>query len=259
MNNMDIEKDWNEMAQAYEEFTSGENSYSNKIEWRAIKTMLPNLKDKRVVDLGCGTGRFSFLLEEFQPKQIVGLDMSEAMIEIGKEIKNQRGSIVQFLHKNIEDIFEIQDNSFDFVFSSTTLHYIENLNVVMREIYKILAKEGTCILSVINPVYSACYPVIKEDGSFPKDEDWTIRYLDKSLRAYIQPWIEYNDKMKDSLSYSYHHTMADYINAIAKSGLVIEELVEPLPPEEWKTCNLDRYLGYINTPVYTVFKLKKCR
>jgi len=36
-----------------------------------------------------------------------------------------------------------------------------------------------------------------DNRDFPKDEDWTIRYLDKRLRGYIQPWIEYNDKIKN--------------------------------------------------------------
>lgn len=257
MDNKEIEANWNEMAQAYEDFTCGEDSYSNQIEWKSIKTMKLNLKGKKLLDLGCGTGRFSFLFEEFKPKQVLGIDMSEKMIQIGKGIAKERKSIVQFLQSDIENMSNIQDNSFDFIFSSTTLHYIKNLDGIMKEINRILVKEGTCILSVINPVYSACYPIINDNRDFPKDEDWTIRYLNKRLRGYVQPWIEYNDKIKDFLSYSYHYTMSDYINAIVKSGLQIEELIEPLPPEEWREKNSGRYNAYMDTPIYAIFRIKK--
>lgn len=228
----EIKINWDNMAQAYEDFTSDEDSYSNLIEWKNIKTIIPDLEDKVILDLGCGTGRFSFLFEEYNPKQIIGIDISEEMIKIGKDIADKKGSKVHFIQNDIENLSEIETDSIDFVFSSTVLHYIEDLSGVMKEINRVLVPGGTCILSVINSVYSACYPVSHNNGDFPKDEEWTVKYLDKSLRGYIQPWIEYNDDIENFLSYSYHHTMADYVNSIVKAGLQLEELLEPLPPEE---------------------------
>lgn len=55
----EIERNWDEMAKTYEEFTEEEDSYSYTIEWPCIKEMLPGLNGKTVLDLGCGTGRFS--------------------------------------------------------------------------------------------------------------------------------------------------------------------------------------------------------
>lgn len=257
MENEEVEFNWDKMAEAYEAFTNGEDSYSNVIEWRNIEKLIPSLENKIILDLGCGTGRFSFLFEQYRPRQIIGIDISEEMIKIGKKIGQERNSIVEFVQKDIEKLSDFQANSIDFIFSSTVLHYIEDLNPIMKEINRLLVPGGTCILSVINPVYSACYPVAKVNGTFPKDEEWTIKYLDKSIRAYIQPWIEYTDGIDNFLSYSYHHTMADYINSIVKGGLQIEELLEPLPPEEWKSSNAGRYNGYVETPVYAIFKLKK--
>ncbi len=61
---MTTEQNWNRMAAAYEDFTESECSYSYAIEWPCIQKMLPDIKDKAVLDLGCGTGRFTFLLEK---------------------------------------------------------------------------------------------------------------------------------------------------------------------------------------------------
>lgn len=257
MEKTDIKHNWDKMAQAYESFTSGKDSYSNLIEWKAIKTIIPDLKGKRILDLGCGTGRFSFLFEELKPSQIIAVDLSEEMIEIGKKTAEEKESIIQFIKNDIENLSAVTSNSIDLIFSSTTLHYIKNLNNIMDEISRILIPGGTCILSVIHPVYSACYPVSHNNGDFPKDEDWDVKYLDKSIRAYIQPWIEYNPEIENFLSYSYHHTMSDYINSIVKSGLQIKELLEPMPPEDWKENSPGRYYGFIETPTYAIFRAEK--
>lgn len=257
MDNLGIKENWNKMANEYELFTSDEESYSNLIEWKAIKAILPDLKDKSIIDLGCGTGRFSFLFESMNPKSIIGIELSEKMIELGLNNAKSKNSIVKFIHSNIEDLSNIKSESIDFVFSSTTLHYIKNLNNIMKEINRILISGGICVLSVIHPVYSACYPILHEKMDLPKDDEWTIRYLDERNRGYVQPWIEYNSNINNFLSFSYHHTIGDYINSIIKAGFQIVELLEPLPPNSWRESNPKKYYGFINTPTYAIFKIEK--
>ena len=141
-------------------------------------------------------------------------------------------------------------------FSSTTTHYIPDLESLLRNIGQCLKSGGTCILSVIHPVYSAMYP-IQHGDRFPDDEEWVVRYLDKRNRAYIQPWIEYNDQFENRLSTSFHYTFADYVNAIVKAGLSIQEAQEPLPPEAWKQTSPERYESFVETPTYLILKLGK--
>lgn len=108
----------------------------------------------------------------------------------------------------------------------------------------------------MHPVYTAQYPVDK-NGEFTSDDEWTVRYLDKSKRAYIQPWIEYNYSIQDYLSTSYHHTLGDYFNAIIGAGLKIDRVEEPYPPEKWKQDNYERYNSFIETPSYMIIRLSK--
>jgi len=257
MNCMDIKRNWDEMADEYELFTNDDDSYSNLIEWKTIKSILPDLNDKNIIDLGCGTGRFSFLFEGMNPKSILGIDLSEKMIEIGlNNVKNKK-SMVKLIHGNIENLLEIKSESIDFVFSSTTLHYIKDLDNIMKQINRILVSDGICILSVIHPVYSACYPILHENKDLPNEDEWGIKYLDNRKRGYVQPWIEYDSNVNNFLSFSYHHTMSDYINSMNSAEFQIEKLLEPLPPNNWRVDNPERYYSFINTPTYAVFKIKK--
>lgn len=251
-----IEKNWDEMSKAYEDFTENEDSYSYAIEWPCIKKMLPSLHQKKILDLGCGTGRFDFLFEKENPFSILGIDISEEMLNIAKEKAVNKGSNVEFVKGDISNFRTYIDGKFDFIFSSSTFHYISDLKGLFDNIYNALDEKGICVISVMHPVYTAQYPVDK-NGEFPSDDEWIVRYLDKSERAYIQPWIEYNDNIKDYLSTSYHYTVGDYFNAIISAGLKIERVEEPYPPEKWKQDNYNRYNAFIETPSYMIVRLTK--
>ena len=49
-------------------------------EWPAIRAMLPDLRDLRVVDLGCGFGWFARWARENGAAHVLGLDLSEKML-----------------------------------------------------------------------------------------------------------------------------------------------------------------------------------
>ena len=80
---------------------------------------------------------------------------------------------------------------------------------------------------------------------------------ERRKRAYIQPRIEYNDEHENMLSRSYCHMFGNYVNAIFRAGLKIQEVREPVPPEEWKTENFGRYDHYIEMPAYLIFRLSR--
>lgn len=253
---MDIKQDWSSMVKAYEEFSTAKDSYSSNIEWPCIKNMMPDLTGKSILDIGCGTGIFTFLFEQYNPQKIVGIDLSNSMLEIARNKAVDRGSKAQFILGDASNINDVINEKFDFIFSSTTTHYIKNLQPFFKGIADNLADNGICILSIIHPIYSATYPV-SQGNTFPKDDDWKIRYLDNSLRAYIQPWIEYNDNIENHLSISYHHLFSDYINAAVQAGLKVCHINEPLPPEHWKNEFPDRYEGFIETPTFMIMEFSK--
>lgn len=254
MNN--IEENWNVMAMAYEDFTENSDSYSYTIEWPCIQKMLPNLKDKSILDLGCGSGRFTFLLEKEEPRIITGIDLSQQMLDIAREKSSSNNSKAVFVKGDINNLDLSKTGTVDFIFSSTTFHYIPDITSLFSQLYSLLNTGGSCILTLMHPVYTAGYPIDK-NGVFPSDDDWTIRYLDKSIRSYIQPWIEYNSLINNYLSSSYHHTFSDYFNAIIKAGFQIIQVEEPTPPDEWIERFYNRYDSFIQTPSFLILKLAK--
>ena len=256
VNRNTVKEEWNSMAAAYELFNNSPDSYSYTIEWPCIQELLPDLRGKSILDFGCGTGIFTFLLEKYYPSKIVGMDLSEEMLRIAIAKGAEKKSAAQFLLGDAGRLAAYFDERFDLIFSSTTTQYLSDLDGLFENIARVLKDDGCCILSVIHPVYSAQYP-IEHGDTFPEDDEWTVRYLDQRRRAYIQPWIEYNDSFENRLSRSCHHTFGDYVNAILRAGLRIQALREPLPPEKWKASCFGRYDGYIETPTFMILKLAK--
>lgn len=253
----DFKQNWDQMAKDYENFTNHQGSYSSCIELPSILQLLPDLTDKTILELGCGSGRFSFIFETMKPAHLIGIDFSEEMLAIARTIATEKNSKIQFLQGDISNLSNVPDASIDFIFASTVLHFIADLNRVMAEVSRVLKPDGTAIFSVIHPVYSAQYPIAHTDNKLPDDEEWKVQYLNKSMRAYVQPWIEFNPEVDNYLCKSYHHTFSNYLEAFIQNDLQLLAMREPTPPEAWKTEQPRKYFSYQKTPTYGIFKLAK--
>lgn len=117
--------------------------------WIEMRFLFDNylIPKERVLDLGCGNGRF---FEIFKEKNVdyVGIDGSEKLIEIAQkrysEAKFQIGNALNLPFPN---------NYFDKVYSIAVLHHIPSKklrNQFLKEAKRVLKKSGLLILTVWN-------------------------------------------------------------------------------------------------------------
>ena len=88
-------------------------------EWTAFRQLLPELRDKRVLDLGCGFGWHCRYAREQQAHSVVGVDLSEKMLARAKASTND--AAIEYRRLAIEDI-DFSAGAFDVVLSSLALH-----------------------------------------------------------------------------------------------------------------------------------------
>jgi len=62
-----------------------------------------DIKDKKVIDLGCGTGIFSFGAKITNAKEVIGIDIDEKVIEIAKDFAKKNNVEIQYFVKNVKD------------------------------------------------------------------------------------------------------------------------------------------------------------
>jgi len=250
-----VVQDWDRMAALYDAFVEQEHSYTHVIEHPAVQYLLPDVSDKRLLDAGCGSGASTFFLETFQPRQLVGVDISPEMVALAEQKKLRSGSAAQFVVGDCESLAQFAGASFDLIFSSCITHYLR-LDQFFTQCARVLAPAGTLLLSVVHPVYSAQYPLCRTDGRMPEDADWSVRYLDRSIRSYVQPWVALSDH-EPYLVESYHYTFGDYFKALAAAGFSLTAVEEPVPPSWFKALYPSRYEAYVQTPLYALFYCTK--
>lgn len=176
MNNFNLSeksKNYYEENDIYEIFSIAED-YPNKI----YKYLLPKVKDKVILDLGCGTGKF---MQKFykETKKYYGLDLSSEQLNIAKEKINSNN--VEFICCSAEDI-PLSDNSVDIIISTWVLGTIleeDRRNKVLEEMKRVLTKNGSIYL-VENDI----------GGEF---EEIRNRYPDISRTKKYNDWIESNN------------------------------------------------------------------
>ena len=104
---------------------------------------LDEIKNKKIMEIGVGSGRILKNLLKYSPNIVFGIEPSQA-IEVAK--LNTKSDKVNFLNIRGEDLnFE---NEFDYVFSLGVIHHIPNYEIVLKNIYKSLKPGGKFILWV---------------------------------------------------------------------------------------------------------------
>jgi SAM-dependent methyltransferase len=98
-------------AWAQEEITFGKW----KIPERELRVM-PELRDRDVVELGCGTAYFGAWLKRAGARRVVGVDVTPAQLETARRMNEEFGLGLEFLEENAEQT-SLPDDSFDLVFS----------------------------------------------------------------------------------------------------------------------------------------------
>ena len=96
-----------------------------------------------VLDLGCGTGRFSELLAEHFGVLVIGVDPSRSMLDQARR-KLATGSVVY--QQGLAEALPLQDGCTDLVFMSNVFHHFDDPYAVLSECHRVLSQGGyVCI------------------------------------------------------------------------------------------------------------------
>ncbi len=189
-------------------------------EWHELKKMLPDLRDKRVLDLGCGFGWHCRYAVENGARSVIGVDISQKMLSAAKSKTDSEK--IQYLCMPIEDI-DFAADSFDIVVSSLALHYIKSFEDILSKIDKCLSKGGDFIFSVEHPVFTAY-----------GEQDWYYDQQGNRLHWPVDRYFDQGERKANFLGeevIKYHKTLTTYLGGLLRAGFEITGLVEPKPAE----------------------------
>ena len=166
--------------------------------WRkkAIKALAP-YQPQSLLDIATGTGDFAILAAQMlQPKRLVGADISEGMMEIGRQKVKALGldNVVTF---EKEDCLHLSYDSdtFDAVTAAFGIRNFADLDAGLREMYRVLKPGGhLSIIELTTPVtfpmkqlfHIYAHTVLPVYGRLISKDNSAYSYLTKTIEAFPQ-------------------------------------------------------------------------
>ncbi len=151
-----------------------------------------NAKGAEILDYGCGVGSFVEKVTEFEPKKIVGIDISEVSINKAKERAKELKTNINFIVGNCEKT-RFPNNSFDIVYGSGILHHLQ-INTCLDEIHRVLKSKGSLVFIEplgTNPIinfYRKFTPKSRSEDEHPlMDKDFKYiknKFTDTEIKYY---------------------------------------------------------------------------
>lgn len=228
--------DFDRFAESYVERSSS-NLYNARYERPAMRAMLPDVRSLRVLDAACSGGESTeWLLAH--GAQVVALDASPKMIEIARRRLGDRAQIRQ------ADIGEplsfLAGASIDVVFSSLTLHYLEDWRPTLREFHRILKPAGLLLFSTHHPCMG-----LSELTSFDYfattlvDDRWAGFESDPVRVRY------------------YRRPLTDVVSCVTGAGFILTDLIEPRLSEKTPDTRDEDFKRLSTQPWFLIIGARK--
>lgn len=236
MNNKFLEinkKGWNELAK-------GDSLYSNTslpeygpfMNNEEKLNLLKEVKNKKVLELGCASGKGLKYLNDLGAKELWGLDISEEQIKKAKELNIPNS---KFIVSPMEENNGIPTNYFDYVLSLYSIGFCSNPLKAFELSSSYLKTGGKFIMCWIHPFFNCV--------SADNDKLVVTRnYIDEDNVKIIKGTKEV-ELMQNNLKIS------TIINGLIDSGMEIDKVIEENPIEK-------NGIGNYKSPMFDERKLK---
>ncbi|MGH7098293.1 MAG: class I SAM-dependent methyltransferase [Stellaceae bacterium] len=190
-------------------------------EWPALRALIPDLRDRAVLDLGCGFGWFCRWARQAGAASVLGIDVSEKMLARAKT--ETADAAITYACADMERL-ELPPASFDLVYSSLALHYVADLDRLMAQVRRALVRGGSLVFSVEHPIYTA-----------PSDPRWLSDAAGRKVWP-VEGYLEEGSRSIDWLAkgvIKWHRTLASQVNLLLRLGFALLRVEEwgPMPEQ----------------------------
>ena len=230
---------------AYEKMPRSVKGLEGAGEWHVLKALLPELRGKSILDLGCGFGWHCRYAREQQAASVIGIDISEKMLQKAREMTEDPS--ITYIEMAIEDI-NFSEAQFDVVISSLAFHYIKSFEVICKKVYECLKPGGSFVFSVEHPIFTS-----------RGEQDW---YYDSQGNRLHWPIDDYQSEGIRETTFltenviKYHRTFSTYLNDLIIAGFTIKAVYEP-EPSEGMLQSIPEMKDELRRPMFLIISAEK--
>ena len=162
--------------------------------WRRIAVKKLTNNPENILDIATGTADFAISAAKYTNAQIIGIDISEGMLKVGKE-KIAKKKLKQNINLQLADSEDLpfKTNAFDGVTAGFGVRNFENLQKGLEEIYRVLKSDG--IVVILEPSTPKYFPlkqlynlyfhyILPAIGAWVSKDKKAYKYLPNSVEAF---------------------------------------------------------------------------
>lgn len=227
MNKFALKSEWDEAADFWNRDAGDSGVWHHRIDIDpVIFNLLGSIKNKKILEVGCGNGYLSRLLAKKGAK-ITGVDLSQKLLDyaIVKEEKNPLG--IKYRKCNASDLKGIKNKSFDMVVNNMSLMDVKDTESAIKEASRVLKKNGKLVFSINHPVFfHQKWAYIHRDGKnfFVRA---ILRY--KTSEAFEQTLWATGVKVM-----GYRRPIEEYLKYLKNSNLILDDFKEIVSKKKLK-------------------------
>lgn len=228
------------------------------VEKPMMRAMLPDLRNKKILMLGCGTGEEVDLLEAFGASKelLTGIDLSSKSIELAKKTYPD----VEFVVGDMNDL-PFENDSFDFVYSSLVIHYSSTPDQTYKEVYRVLKQKGLFLFSIGHPLRWSSEEkeidgeVVRIIGCSKKDDGNTVYGKYHTFEKHVfSSFAWQNDN--EVLAF-YVGSPSSHFKLLRNANFEVLDFTESKCVEDAKGVDMNYYIKNSEVPQFMAFLAKK--
>lgn len=236
MDHREVGRYWNENAEAWTRLArAGYDIYRDFLNTPAFFELLPDVRDLRVLDVGCGEGHNTRLLAE-RGARVTGIDIATIFIAAAIAFENERPLGIGYQIASAVEL-PFADGTFDVVTAFMSLMDIPETGRAVGEAFRVLRAGGFLQFSISHPCFMTPRWRAVKDAHGTKVAVEVGDYFENRSGA-IDEWIfsaapaEARAGLAPFRVPRFTLTMSQWLNLLLDTGFVIERVGEPYPSDD---------------------------
>jgi SAM-dependent methyltransferase len=178
-----------------------------------VDELIADVSNKRVLDAGCGDGRYAKTLA-VRGAHVTAIDGSYEMIALA--MRDSRGTI-EYRVADLTERLPLPDRCFDLVLANMVLMDIPRIDVAVSEFARVLTPHGALVFSLTHPCFFC--------------SDWVHDNHGTKLHKLVDDYLSVKAEVLEFWggTFHFHRPLAYYFNELTQRGFAVDAFKEPVP------------------------------